>query len=270
MEAYTVLTGGRYGDRRGFGRIYPDARYGKRGFGQAYHHAPVHTGTPSITATDIENEVADRGYVVQTVTHHAPVVHHAPPQVELTRSMAIKIAVDMGIEQIGLPRTREHLYRCPQGTCAVSQTYYNTLISWCVTVANGLITGQYSVPAWAKSMMNAGTLRGLGYGGGHLGGWLQDNTWVIESIGDTVKNYGEFLTAKNVEDAIKQVEKNTKGSLSKDDIPALVAALTAGGYIDPNKQAVAAEGAMAATPSWMMPVMIGGAVLLAVMLMGRK
>jgi hypothetical protein len=251
MEAYSVIRGGR--------------RYDK-GFGQIYHHAAPHPAAVSVNSTDIEKEVAERGYVIQTVTHHAPVVTQPEPA-PLSKSAAIKIAVDMGINQLQLPHTDTHPYRCPTGTCPLTPTYYNLLISWSVTTANGLLTGKYTIPVWAQGMLHEGTLRGLGYGG-HLSGWIQDNPWVVQSVGDVLTNYGEFLTAQNVQEAIKAVEQNTKGSLSKDDIPALVAALTQGGYIDPKATpAVAAGAEAAATPSWMMPAMlIGGALLIFTML----
>lgn len=247
-------------------------RPNRRGLGLLgqYHHAVVHhAATAQVTATDIQREVANRGYVLQTaVVHHAPVV--APTVVTVTKSQAIKIAVDGGIKQLGLPRSSTHLYRCPTGTCALSKTYYDLLISWSVNYANGLLSGKYAVPTWAKDMMHSGALRGLG-GRGHLGGVIQDNPWLISWLGDGFTRFGEHLTAKNVEDAIKEVEKNTRGSLSKDDIPTLVAALTAGGYIQPGQEGIVAAGAeAAATPSWMMPVLLVGGALMVFLLMGRR
>lgn len=252
--------------------VIPQQGPNRRGLGNLgqYHHAVVHhTATVQVTAADIEREVASRGYVIQeAVVHHPPAV--VTPTITLTKSMAIKIAVDEGINQLQVPHTTTHLYRCPTGTCPLIPNYYNLLISWSVTYANGLLTGRYTPRAWAQQMIHTGALRGIGRGG-HLGGWLQDNPWVIQSVGDVVKNYGEYLTAQNVQDAIKQVEQNTKGTLSKDDIPALVAALTAGGYIDPKSQAAAAEGATAAaSPSWMMPALVIGGGILFALLMGRK
>ena len=95
--------------------------------------------------------------------------------------------------------------------------------------------------------MHTGALRGVALGG--LSGftdWVKANPWFIESVGDTITNYGGYLTAKNVQDAIKA---NTEQSLSKDDALALVAALQQGGYVPAGKAGTVAQGAsMAAGP----------------------
>ena len=86
---------------------------------------------------------------------------------------------------------------------------------------------------------------------------------VVESVGDTISNYGEYLTSQQVKDAIEAAAP--KGALTKDDIPALLAMLQEGGYIPAGKTAEVEKGASEAVamPGWMMPAMLaGGAVLL--------
>ena len=243
MNAYSVLAGGQ-------------ARGGIGALGQ------------TITHSDITNEFAHRGYVEQApqVVHHVVTIHEPPPA--LTRRQAIVIAVDEGINAGQLPRTSSHPYRCPTGTCPVQPNLWENVINWTVSVANGYMSGQYSIPAWAQNIIHTGALGSLG---GHLGGWLQENEWVIKSVGDIIQNYGEFLTAKNVEDAIKQVEQNTRGTLTKEDALALVARLQQGGFIQAGQTGTAAEGALAAAqPSWMMPALfVGGAVILYLMISKR-
>jgi hypothetical protein len=185
--------------------------------------------------------------------------------------MAISVAVDEAITRLRLPRTASHPYRCPTRSCPISQSTWTSIVSWCVTVANGYLSKTYNLPSWAQSALNAGQLHGVALGGlGNLGGfsdWLQENPWFVKSVGDGITNYGEHLTAKNVQDAIKA---NTAQALSKDDALALVAALQQGGYVPQGKTQTVAQGAsMAASPSWLMPAMIGGGVLLVLLLMKK-
>ena len=228
--------------------------------------APLGQTHTAVTSRDVVTELNSRGYSVEV---HVP-VHHAPVAPQITKSIAIKAAVDEAISQAGIPRTSTHLYRCPLGSrgCPIPSSMWNNIISWCVPVANGYMTGQYTLPSWARSMMQSGTLHGVALGG--LGGfrdWVKDNPWFVQSVGDTITNYGEHLTAQNVRDAIKA---NTEQSLSKDDALALVTALQQGGYVPAGKTADVAAGAnLAAQPSWMMPLLIGGGVLAVVLLMKK-
>ena len=244
-SSYTVLQGGMAGTPR---------------FGQAMGQ---------INTSDIQEELAHRGY---TVAPQVVPIHHAPVAAQVTRSIAIKVAVDEAIVQAGWTRTTTHLYRCPSGMrCNMDRGVWNSVITWCVDVANGYLNGTYTLPSWAKYMMHMGSLRGVALSGvSGLSGfadWLQENPWFVQSVGDTITNYGEYLTAKNVEDAIKA---NTEKALTKDDALALVSALQQGGYVPQGKGGTVAQGAsMAAGPSWMIPLMIGGAVLVVVMLMKK-
>lgn len=223
--------------------------------------------TASVTSSDITSELASRGYAV-----HVPVVHHVPVVAQFTKSMAITVAIDEGISRLGISRTSSHPYRCPTSSCPIPASTWASLVSWCVTVANGYLTGLYSLPTWAQSAHHAGTLHGAGLSGmSHLGGfgdWLNENPWFLKSVGDTVTNYGEYLTAKNIEDAIKA---NTDKQLTKDDALALIAALQQGGYVSPGQAGTVAKGAMmAAQPSWVVPAMVvGGAALLILVIMKK-
>jgi hypothetical protein len=240
--------------------------YGVGYIGQT--HYTTHTAT--VTSQDVINELTHRGYErAQPVT----VVHDvvAPIAPTLTKAMAISVAIDEALDKLNVPHSSAHPYRCPAGSCPVNQATYDSIVSWCVAVANGYLSQQYSLPSWARSMLHSGTLRGLSGLSGHFGGWLQDNPWVVQSIGDVIGNYGDWLTAQNVQDAIKAVEKNTAGSLSKDDIPALVAALTQAGYIKAGQEGTVAAGAQqAASKDWMMYAVIGLVALMVVMMMGKR
>lgn len=220
--------------------------------------------TADVTANDITAELAERGYAVQA--HHVVPEPHVPA---ITRSIAIKVAVDEAIVQTDIPRTATHLFRCPSsGGCAVSAALWDAIIPWCVSAANGYLAGSYSLPAWASNMMHAGSLSGLG--APRMGGfsdWLQQNTWFVKSVGDTITNYGEFLTAQQVTAAIKA---NTDQQLTKADALQLVQALQAGGYVRPGQTETINQGAsMAASPSWMMPLMVAGGAVLVILLMRK-
>lgn len=235
----------------------------------------VHDGATSpVTNNDVINELSHRGYKVAVV--HEP-VHHAPAAAPtLTKSMAISVAIDVALISMGIPRTNTHPYRCPaSGGCGITQAQWDSLVSWCVTVSNGYLSGRYRLPSWASSALHAGTLSGVagssglsGMGSlGALSDWIQDNSWLVKSVGDIVTNFGEHLTAKNIQDAIKA---NTDKSFTKDDALSLIAALQQSGVVTPGKAADVAQGAnMAATSPFMMPLMIGGAILLVVMLMKK-
>jgi len=228
------------------------------------------TSTPTqVNNWDIEDELGSRGYVREATT---PVVPKTPPGQILTKTMAISVSIDEALSRLSIPHTASHPYRCPSGTCPIESNTYQTMVDWCESVANGYLVGQYELPAWAQTALTAGTLKGLNWSGlGHLGGfgdWISDNPWFLQSVGDSITNYGEHLTAQNVQAAIKD---NTAKQLTKDDALALVAALQQGGYVPAGKSQTVAEGAnlAAGNPSWLMPAVIGGGVLLAMMLMKK-
>lgn len=204
---------------------------------------------------------------------------------ELTRTMAIKIAVDYSIgafnirwRNAGLPQiphTTSHWWRCPSGVCYVAEKQWEELSTWAAMVANGYLNKEYGIPAWAQSMIHSGLsgLRGLGSTGFALGGfneWSQENAWVYSLIGAAFMARGQYLTAKQASQVLK--ENIPENYLTKADIPAILAALQQQGVIQPGQEQAVGAGvqqAAAATPSWMMPVMIGGAALVAVLLLKK-
>lgn len=218
-----------------------------------------------VTQHDVAQELNSRGYVIHTVVHEPHVPH--VPTVELTKSMAIKVAVDEAISRLGLPRTSTHYYRCPTWGpaapgCPIAEGTWNTIINWCVDVANGYLMGTYGLPGWAQTALHSGALHGATLGGiGAIGDWLRENPWFVSTVGDAISNYGEYLTAQQVKDTI---EANApKGVLTKEDIPQLLAMLQQGGYIPQGKEGEVDRGAReaAAAPGWLMPVVIGGVAL---------
>lgn len=220
----------------------------------------------SISATDVDSMLRQRGYLVEGAVPITPT-----PGVTLTKTMAISVAIDEAVVRLGVPHTPNHPYRCPTTQCFIEMGRYEAMVDWCVEVGNGYLGGIYALPAWARDALEMGTLKGANRSGlGHLGGfgdWLNENPWFLQSVGDTITNYGEHLTAQNVQEAIKA---NTAQQLNKDDMVALVAALQQGGYVPAGQAETVAQGAMmAAQPSWLMPVLIGGGVLVAVMLLKR-
>jgi len=220
-----------------------------------------------VTENEVVTELVRRGY---KATVHEP---HVPPAAPtLTRSMAMNVALDEGILKMGLPRTSTHYYRCPSSAgCGITQERWGALVEWVVLVSNGYLARQYGLPGWAQGLLHQGTLHGVALSG--LSGfteWLQENTWFVQSVGDTIGNYGEYLTAKNVQDAIKANTAAVGKSFTKDDALALVTALKQGGFVAPGQtEAVAAGASAAASSPWMMPLMIGGGVLLAMLLMKK-
>jgi len=254
MQAYQIHRGGRAGPGN-MGQVVAD-----------------------VNSADIEAALNYRGYRIASEgpKEHIPVTPSVP---SLTKGQAINVAIDEALPRLGVPHTTiAHPYHAPtEGTLIPDNTWY-ALVDWCAPVANGYLTGRYALPAWAQSHLAAGilrkdatqTIRGLGNLRGLSGGfgeWLNTNPWFLKSVGDTITNYGEYLTAKNVEAAIKA---NTAQQLTKADMTALVAALQAGGYVPTGKTGTVAEGAMmAAQPSWMMPALIGGGIFLAVMVMKK-
>ncbi len=258
----------------------------KGGFGQP---SPYSEYTPAATATthtaadvtqqDVVNELQHRGYTVQV---GAPVTDVVAPT--LTKSMAISVAIDEALVKLAIPRTDKHFYQCPSGTvgtmttpCAIPQATWTAMVVWCVGTANGYLAKAYGLPAWAQTMLSTGDsadrtqytrVRGLsGAGLSGFGDWLQANPWFVSSVGASIQSYGEFLNTKNVTDAIKA---NTDQQLTKADALALVQALQAGDFIPQGKTGTVAAGASAAAmPSWMLPLLIGGGVLVALMVLKK-
>jgi len=135
------------------------------------------------------------------------------------------------------------------------------------------MTGRYALPSWAASALQHGSLRGAQGGLSGLGSlgafqdWLAENDWLVTAVGTGIQSYGQHLTAKNVQDAIKA---NTAGQFTKDDALALVAALQQKGMVSPGTgEAVAAGANAAASPAWMVPAMIGAGVLVLVLMMKK-
>jgi len=243
-------------------RVTPYMGYNGFALGQTHTttHSTVHA---TVTQNDIIQELNNRGYKLQVVHE----VHEPVHVFALSRAQAIMIAVDEGIEQANLPRAYTHPYTCPSGTCEVAANVWNALIPWCVDIANGLLQGRYAMPAWFKEMMGLHGLAGT-YGLGGFSDWLQENSWVVTAIGAALATYGQYLTAKEAREAIKQ--NVPKDLLTKENVAALVAELQNQGQIPAGKTDTVAQGAIQATsPSWLIPVMIGAGVLV-VMMMMRK
>lgn len=230
--------------------------------GQTYHYHS-HAATGSVTSTDVMNEFHSRGYALQ---------RHIPPPVEerpITKDFAIKVAVDYAIEGYRLPNNGVHFYRCPSGSgCQIPESTWNSMITWTTTAANAYLQGA-PLPSWAATMWHSGAyLHGFAFAGVQLSGWLQDNPWFVTAIANVLETYGAYLTSKKVQETIEQ--NAPKGVLTKDDIPALIAALQAQGAVQPGQEAALEKGAQAAvTPSWIWPVAIGGGILAVLMLMKK-
>lgn len=221
--------------------------------GQYTHHAAT-----AITSGEVETEFTVRGYSV-----HVPVEPHVPTAV-VTRSFAIKVAVDVAIESFNLPRTSQHFYRCPQtGGCGVSQSRWPSMINWTAQVASIYYSGARDLPTWAQSMLHSG-VRGLGVV--PLGGWIQENPWFVTALAAALAIYGQYLTAQQVKEAIAQ-SGAPAGAIKKEDIPGIMAQLAAQGAIPAGKEATVEAGLdKATTPAWLWPVAIGGGILVAVIL----
>ncbi len=223
----------------------------------------------TVTTTDVIDELNHRGYEIQP---HTVVVHHIPVVPALNKSMAINVALDEAILGMGLPRTNAHYFRNPTPKYRIPESTWNKLIPWVVTVANGYLTKTYGLPAWAQGALQHGALHGVAGVSGLAGlagfqDWLQENSWFVTAVGTGIESYGQFLTAKNVQDAIKA---QTDQSVSKDDTMALVAALQQGGYVAPGKAETVAKGAsMAAGSNWLIPALVIGGIV-GVVLLVRK
>ena len=236
----------------------------------------------AVAESEVTSELNTRGYRVEAVHTVVPVVH-APVAYVLTKAMAISVAIDEALGRMSIPHTASHPFRCPTSAgCGISAGNWSSLVTWVSNVAGGYMAGGYSLPQWAGYALSQRTLhtqaytassrqqgiRGLsGSGLSGFADWLQSNPWFVQSVGDTITNFGEHLTAKNVQDAIKA---NTDQQLTKNDALALIASLQQGGYIPQGKTATVTQGATAAAgPAWMIPALIGGAVLAVVLLMKK-
>ena len=231
--------------------------------------APVLGQTQDVvTSQDVQSELQSRGYKVQVP--HTP-IHHAPVAPTLTKKMAISVAIDEALEKSGTSTTSVHPYKCPSSAgCGLQSNLWLTIVTWCVGVANGYLSGTYTLPAWAQSKLHSGTLSGAGLAGlGGFSDWVQANPWFVKSVGTTITNIGEHLTAKNVQDAIKA---NTDQSFSKDDALALVAALQQGGFVPQGKTGTVTQGATGAAAGsfFTHPLFLIGAAVGVVLLVMRR
>lgn len=240
------------------------------GLGQYYHHSAPHN---AVRASEIITELRSRGYVPGREI--PPIEHH---EAVLTRSLAIAIAVDYSIDKFNekraaIPHTRSHFYRCPSGTCYIDAKIWSQLSDWAAMVATGYLNKQFGIPSWAQSFLHS-SLRGLGSTGFALGGfgdWIQENPWFVTTIGNIFTSYGQYLTAKQVKDAL---EANVPSNyLKKEDMASILAALQQQGVIQPGQERAVGAGVKAAataTPTWMMPAMIGGLALGALLVLQKK
>jgi len=238
---------------------------------------PVSLGNGSITENDIIDELQNRGYTVRVI-HHVPVVHHV---VTPTRVQAISIAIDDALEAYQIAHSYSHPFKCPATAgCTIEPATWDAMVDWTTRVANGYLENRYTLPMWATNWLKQGApdnwydasqthtwTSGLaGFGG--FSDWLQDNPWVVTSLGAALKTYGDYLTAQNVKDEIKATIP--KDVMTKSDVTTLLAALQNQGVIPTGKEAVVAKGAQAAAmPSWLMPVLIAGGALVVFMMMKK-
>ena len=235
---------------------------------------PVSLGNGSITENDIIDELQHRGYTVRVI-HHAPVIHHV---VTPTRLQVISIAIDEALEAYQIAHTYAHPFTCPATAgCTIEPATWDAMVTWTTRVANGYLEGRYTLPIWASEWIKAGAPHvwyHSSFHGAYLSGfgdfsdWLQENPWVVTSLGAALKTYGDYLTAQNVKDEIKATIP--KDVMTKSDVATLLAALQNQGVIPTGKEAVVAKGAQAAAmPSWLMPVLIAGGALVVFMMMKK-
>lgn len=237
-----------------------------RNLGQTSHSTisyPSHSSTPAVTTNEIETEFRSRGYSMETTV----------PAVTMTRTFAVQVAVDYSIDAFKLPRTNTHFYRCPAGAdCAIPAVTWDSMVGYTTRIAQGFLVGPaqggYNLPTWAVQMFT-GHMHGGFSGVRPMSGWIQDNPWFVTAIAGALATYGQYLTAQQVKD---EIQKNAPtGALTKDDIPALLAALQSQGAIMPGQEGVVERGVQqaVAAPPWMMYVAIGGAALALVALMKK-
>lgn len=225
--------------------------------GQYHYHS--HTGAGTVTASDITTELASRGYNIHTPP--------PPPPVTITKSFAVKVAVDEALDGFRIAHSSSHFYRCPTtGGCDIREPTWNSLVTWAISVANGYMTKEYALPSWASVMLHGSFLSG----NFALGSWLTDNPWVLTVLAGALMAYGQHLTSKNVADTVKQ--NVPKGALTNEDIPLLLQQLQAQGAIPAGMEATVDRGlreAASTTPSWVLPAAIGAGVLVLMTMMKR-
>lgn len=235
-------------------------------------------GALGVTHAEMESELESRGFSIKSREEpHPPVVHHEPW--DLTKAGAIGIACDVAIAAYSLPHGSRHPYRCGGSmSCQVDETTWEYVVDYGVKLADGYLTGNYRLPEWGFSQYihhayyQSGGRKHREYSGigfGALDGWIQDNPWVITAIIGVLQAYGEYLTAKQVEKTIK--ETIPPDMLTQGDLPALIAAITKG--MPPNQAGVISAGATSAvmekTPEWLIPVLVGGGVLMVIMMLKK-
>lgn len=247
------------------------------GLGQT-HYTRQRQSSP-ITNAEIVSELTGRGY---SAAEHVPVEHEVLPV--LTRSLSISIAVDVTIDQYNaqlrakgmsqISRTSTHFYRCVS-SCQIDPGLWRGMLTWATMLANGYLSNQYTIPYWAVDFLPPGTTHGLalpGLGDSGLGGfadWAAEHPYVFAALGAVFAAYGQYLTAKQVENAIK--ENIPQDVLKKEDMAAIIAALQQSGVIPPGQEGTVAAGVKAATgPSWMWPVAIAGGIVVGALLLFRR
>lgn len=262
MNAFSVVPG-RRGERQ-----TPYRRGGIGALGQT-HTAP--------SSSAVESELTSRGYVKYT----APVVHHEPVVHTFTLSMsnAIKIAVDEALDRTGTPHSATHFYRAPRSGYPIPATTWTNIVYWVQNVAVGYMTGSYALPSWAQQMIHSGQISGLAGLGqlGHLGGaieWLREHGEEMKLAGDWLSSLGDYLTAEDVKDTIKEIERKSATTFKTSDIPAFISMLQQEGFVTPQQAGTVAQGAQQAAAGTMFGIptnmlLIGG-IVLGIILLTRK
>ncbi len=234
----------------------------------------------TVTIQEVKDYLADQGYEPYTPVVE-PVVPTVPEVAYLSKWEAIAIATDMALEiqwyapeAYTIPHTPGHRHVCPGypgSTCQIPEAVWIDLLLWTQDAANGFLAGRYGLPNWYQQITGEDRrppgLTGLS-GVSSLGStWVEQNPWAVKIVGDAISTWGEFLTAKLVTEEIKKAIPT--GALTKDDLPALIAALKASA--DPEQADKIERGAEAALmPSWLLPALLaGGGVLVYLLLIKR-
>lgn len=243
-------------------------------FGQVHHAAG------DVTKEEVREALDRRGYK-DVATR--PVVHHVPPAPTLTRQGAIRIGIDEAID--GLNRrgytiptnTATHPRRCndPTGFCYLPSTTWSALVNYATGLANYYLAPGVSLPAWVLPEHMAGLYGYLGQDAipipmptlpGEEPGLFQRNPWLSGMIGGIFTGLGSFFTAKMLADDLKKVLPTGLSDADKLELRQYMLSLAPAG----TENTVGAAVDAATTPSWLIPVMIGGVIFLILIMMMKK
>ena len=240
----------------------------------------VHHGAVAINDDEIIEELEGRGYSIEEAVHHVPAPPVAP---SLTRAGAKRIGVDTAIDVLvnagyTIPHNNAHPRICDKNYgCPLPKPTWDALVTTSRRYAEYYMQGG-TLPNWVQPEHMAGLYGAYGYLGQDIPfgppapaerpGLFDRHPWLLGMIGGIFTGLGSVFTAKMLAaDLRKVLPEEGLSAQDKLELRQMMLSLAPPGTESKVGDAVTqATG----TPSWLIPVMIGGVIFLVLIMIMKK